>query len=243
MDFLQERWSIVQKHQVLLRRNPKSHLGSYTKFMPCQLPTRAGSHYSEQAIQTNGSLGKESSLLHEKRMLYLIGNIRADFYIFDTPERSKVQLVGLIFSEVPRYTVSPCAVKMDDNDADYMDGGADEGCNPTDLERLLERLPVLINNRYSEMTVMGDDAASADVENQYYNAKSNNEDDHEGALRSLSYRDRRRREKRLGTQKALKQSTNPLFLRPNRPQEALHTYTQSSPCTKSKIDGDQNFLG
>ncbi|KZT40228.1 PCI-domain-containing protein [Sistotremastrum suecicum HHB10207 ss-3] len=107
---------------------------------------------------------------------------------------------------------------MDDDDADYMDGGEDED----------------YNFDYSD-DGDGDDAASADVENQYYTAKSKKEDDPEGALQAFKAIVTAEEEKGDWGFKALKQSTKLLFLRLNRPREALQTYTQLLTYTKSAV--------
>ncbi|OSD06138.1 PCI-domain-containing protein [Trametes coccinea BRFM310] len=107
---------------------------------------------------------------------------------------------------------------MDDDDADYMQGSDDED----------------YGFAYSDDDD-GDDAGSADVENMYYTAKSKKEDNPEQALKEFRAIVDKEEEKGDWGFKALKQSTKLLFLTLHRPAEALKTYTELLPYTKSAV--------
>lgn len=106
---------------------------------------------------------------------------------------------------------------MDDDDAEYMQDDEDYDFDYSDD---------------------GDDAnetGTADVENQYYTAKSIKEDSPEGALKAfLAIVDAEEQKGDWGF-KALKQATKLLFLRLHRPVEALGTYTKLLTYTKSAV--------
>ncbi|OBZ68563.1 COP9 signalosome complex subunit 2 [Grifola frondosa] len=81
----------------------------------------------------------------------------------------------------------------------------------------------------------GNEAASADVENMYYTAKSKKEDNPEQALKEFRTIVDQEEEKGDWGFKALKQMTKLLFLTLRRPNDALQTYTQLLTYTKSAV--------
>ncbi|KAF8516095.1 PCI domain-containing protein [Gautieria morchelliformis] len=106
---------------------------------------------------------------------------------------------------------------MDDDDAEYMQEDEDYDFD------------------YSDDGEDANDSGSADVENQYYTAKSMKEDNPEGALKAFKSIVDAETEKGDWGFKALKQSTKLLFLTLHRPAEALGTYTRLLTYTKSAI--------
>ncbi|GJJ15258.1 hypothetical protein Clacol_009534 [Clathrus columnatus] len=106
---------------------------------------------------------------------------------------------------------------MDDDDAEYMQEDDDYD--------------------FEYDTDGGDDNVeqSADVENQYYTAKSLKEDNPEGALKAFRVIVDAETEKGDWGFKALKQATKLLFLRLHRPTDALETYTKLLTYTKSAV--------
>ncbi|EPT03485.1 hypothetical protein FOMPIDRAFT_1028754 [Fomitopsis schrenkii] len=107
---------------------------------------------------------------------------------------------------------------MDDDDADYMQGSDDED----------------YNFDYSDDD-QEDAAASADVENMYYMAKSKKEASPEQALKEFRAIVDQEEEKGDWGFKALKQSTKILFLQLRRPSDALETYKELLTYTKSAV--------
>lgn len=107
---------------------------------------------------------------------------------------------------------------MDDDDAEYMQGSDDEdyGFDYSDDED-------------------GDEAASADVENMYYTAKSKKEDNPEQSLKEFRAIVEQEEEKGDWGFKALKQSTKLLYLTLRRPNDALKTYQELLTYTKSAV--------
>lgn len=81
----------------------------------------------------------------------------------------------------------------------------------------------------------GEAAAGADMENQYYTAKSLKEDGPEAALKAFQAIVARETEPTEWGFKALKQQTKLLFLVLRRPHEALQTYTKLLTYTKSVV--------
>ncbi|KZT72930.1 PCI-domain-containing protein [Daedalea quercina L-15889] len=107
---------------------------------------------------------------------------------------------------------------MDDDDADYMQGGEDEDY---DFD-------------YSDDD-QEEGAATADVENMYYMAKSKKETNPEQALKEFRAIVDQEEEKGDWGFKALKQSTKILFLQLHRPNNALETYKELLTYTKSAV--------
>ncbi|KAH7334200.1 PCI-domain-containing protein [Rhizoctonia solani] len=108
---------------------------------------------------------------------------------------------------------------MDDDDMDYLEGGDED-----DFE-------------YSGED-SDDQGADADVENQYYTAKSLKEDDPPEALKALRNIIDAEKEKKEYTDwgfKALKQSTKILFQLLGKPDEAFKTYTELLGYTRSAV--------
>lgn len=107
---------------------------------------------------------------------------------------------------------------MDDDDAEYMQGSDDEdyGFDYSDDED-------------------GDEAASADVENMYYTAKSKKEDNPEQSLKEFRAIVEQEEEKGDWGFRALKQSTKLLYLTLRRPNDALKTYQELLTYTKSAV--------
>jgi len=106
---------------------------------------------------------------------------------------------------------------MDEDDADYMQGSDDDyGFDYSDDDQMQEE-------------------GSADVENQYYTAKSKKEENPEAALKLFKTIVDNEETKGDWGFKALKQSTKLLFLVLHRPAEALQTYTQLLSYTKSAV--------
>ncbi|KAF8579849.1 PCI-domain-containing protein [Ramaria rubella] len=106
---------------------------------------------------------------------------------------------------------------MDDDDAEYMQEDEDYDFD------------------YSDDGEEANESESADVENQYYTAKSMKEDNPEGALKAFRSIVDAETEKGDWGFKALKQSTKLLFLMLHRPSEALGTYTTLLTYTKSAV--------
>ncbi|KAF8512368.1 PCI domain-containing protein [Hysterangium stoloniferum] len=106
---------------------------------------------------------------------------------------------------------------MDDDDAEYMQEDEDYDFD------------------YSDDGEDANESGSADVENQYYTAKSMKEDNPEGALKAFKQIVETEMEKGDWGFKALKQSTKLLFLTLHRPEEALGTYTKLLTYTKSAV--------